>query len=80
MTLTRIDYAMTAIFTVEALLKIITLGFLINGPKSYLRIEPWNVLDFLIVVISLISLGIDSDFSVVKVLRVARILRPLRLI
>lgn len=73
------DLVFTTIFTIEALLKIIALGFMCNGKYSYMR-DLWNVLDFIIVFFSLISLGIDSGLSVVKVLRVARILRPLRLI
>ena len=74
-----IDLVMTSIFCLEALLKIIALGFLFNGPKSYL-FDAWNVLDFMIVAFSVLSLSIDTDLSYIKVLRVARILRPLRLI
>ena len=74
-----IDIVFTTIFTLEALLKIIALGFLFNGKHSYLR-DSWNILDFIIVFFSLLSLGIDAKLSIVKVLRVARILRPLRLI
>ena len=77
--LKKIDIGMTAIFSLEALLKIITSGFLLNGKKSYLR-DAWNMLDFTIVVLSIVSLNISADISFVKVLRVARILRPLRLI
>lgn len=73
------DLVFTSIFTLEAALKIIALGFMCNGKRSYLR-DAWNVLDFIIVLFSLISLGVDADLSVIKVLRVARILRPLRLI
>ena len=77
--LEQIDIAMTIVFSIEALLKIISSGFLLNGKRSYLR-DPWNMLDFLIVVLSIVSLNITADISFVKVLRVARILRPLRLI
>lgn len=35
-TLFNLDLAMTACFTLEMVLKIITLGFVMNGPKSYL--------------------------------------------
>jgi hypothetical protein len=34
--LTKLDYTMTAIFSTEALIKIIVLGFYFNGSKSYL--------------------------------------------
>ena len=77
--LEKIDIGMTAVFSLEALLKIITSGFLLNGKKSYLR-NSWNILDFTIVIMSIVSLSIDANISFVKVLRVARILRPLRLI
>lgn len=39
--LEQIDIGMTAAFSLEATLKIITLGFLLNGKKSYLR-DTWN--------------------------------------
>lgn len=77
--LSNIDLVVTIIFCLEALLKIVSLGFIINGKNSYLQ-DSWNILDFTIVLISLISLSIDTDISFIKVLRVARILRPLRLI
>ena len=67
------------IFCIEAILKIIVMGFLINGKKSYL-LDSWNVLDFIIVAFSLPNFFLDSSFSLVKVLRVARIIRPLRLV
>jgi len=78
-TLTKIDYVFTGIFCFEATLKIISFGFIMNGNHSYLS-NSWNILDFIIVVLSLVSLFVDAKLSIVKVLRVARILRPLRLI
>ena len=78
-TLEKIDLGMTAAFCLEASLKIITLGFILNGQKSYLM-DNWNILDFIIVLFSLVSLSISADIGFIKVLRVARILRPLRLI
>lgn len=77
--LQKIDYAFTVIFCLEATLKIVAHGFIKNGSTSYLS-SYWNVLDFVIVIVSLVSTTVDSQWSVVKVLRVARILRPLRLI
>ena len=74
-----IDYVTTGVFTIEAMLKIIALGFLFNGKKSYLR-DSWNQLDFTIVVSGLISITTDSDIGFFKVLRIMRVLRPLRLI
>ena len=50
-----IDYFMTAVFTSEMILKIITYGLIINGKQSYLR-NTWNMVDCTIVIVSLISL------------------------
>ena len=75
----NIDKVTTTIFTIEAVLKIIAHGFILNGKKSYLR-NSWNILDFIIVVSALLSLTSDSDIGFFKVLRILRVLRPLRLI
>ena len=77
--LKRIDLALTCAFAIEAILKIITTGFWFNGSKSYLR-DSWNILDFSIVVFSSLGLIMRTDFKTIKILRFARILRPLRLI
>ncbi|XP_043933418.1 voltage-dependent L-type calcium channel subunit alpha-1D [Protopterus annectens] len=73
------DYAFTAIFTVEILLKVTTFGvFLHKG--SFCR-NYFNLLDLLVVGVSLVSFGMQSSaISVVKILRVLRVLRPLRAI
>uniref|UniRef100_A0A670YBC9 Voltage-dependent L-type calcium channel subunit alpha n=1 Tax=Pseudonaja textilis TaxID=8673 RepID=A0A670YBC9_PSETE len=73
------DYAFTSIFTVEILLKMTSYGaFLHKG--SFCR-NWFNLLDLLVVSVSLISFGIHSSaISVVKILRVLRVLRPLRAI
>ena len=69
-----VDTAMTAIFILEALLKIISFGFLFNGRNSYLR-QSWNQLDLLIIMFSLLSLTPLSDnYKAFKVLRVLRII------
>ena len=60
----------------QAVLKILALGFVFNGKRSYLR-DPWNVLDLCIVLVSLVSLLGDPHL---KPLRVLRALRPLRLV
>ncbi|XP_068930637.1 voltage-dependent L-type calcium channel subunit alpha-1S isoform X1 [Petaurus breviceps papuanus] len=73
------DIAFTSVFTVEIVLKMTTYGaFLHKG--SFLR-NYFNILDLLVVAVSLISMGIESStISVVKILRVLRVLRPLRAI
>lgn len=75
-----LDYFMTFIFFFEATFKIIAKGFIINGKKSYLR-SYWNMLDFIIVVFSVISVFANSEsVKAFKVFRLLRILRPLRVI
>lgn len=51
-----IDLALTAIFAIEVLLKVIAFGLLLNGPKSYLR-SVWNILDLTIIVLSVILIN-----------------------
>ena len=74
------DIALTAIFALEMVLKIISFGFIFNGKKSYLR-NSWNIIDFTIVTFSLIDLSADNlELGIFKVLRLLRVLRPLRII
>ena len=69
------------IFTSESALKIIAYGFAFH-PGAYLR-NGWNILDFIIVVIALLS-TVLSHLAIkgfdVKALRAFRVLRPLRLV
>ena len=58
--LKRADMVITIIFIIEALVKIIVLGFFLNGRHSYLM-DSWNLLDFIIVSISTASLFIDNS-------------------
>ncbi|XP_077013487.1 voltage-dependent L-type calcium channel subunit alpha-1S isoform X2 [Tamandua tetradactyla] len=73
------DIAFTSVFTVEIVLKMTTYGaFLHKG--SFCR-NYFNILDLVVVAVSLISMGLESSaISVVKILRVLRVLRPLRAI
>lgn len=75
-----IDYGMTVIFTSEMILKIVTYGLLFNGKMSYLR-NTWNIIDSLIVIVSLVSLGFTNvNLSFFKILRMLRVVRPIRMI
>ena len=47
---------LTIIFAIEALIKIIALGFYWNGSKSYLK-NGWNRLDFSIVLLTLAQMN-----------------------
>ncbi len=70
------EYIFIAIFSSEALLKIIGMGFLF-GPKTYLR-DGWNVLDFFVVLISWTSLIPSvNNFQVLRTLRLFRVLRSI---
>jgi hypothetical protein len=51
-----IDFATTIIFLFEFLAKTIAYGFIFNGPPSYLK-NPWNLMDFIIVILSLASIS-----------------------
>ncbi|CDQ97620.1 unnamed protein product [Oncorhynchus mykiss] len=73
------DYVFTSMFTFEIMLKMTTYGaFLHKG--AFCR-NTFNLLDLLVVGVSLVSFCIQSSaISVVKILRVLRVLRPLRAI
>ena len=76
------EFIFLAVFTFEMIAKIIAMGFIWTPPKlsdgiggSYLR-DPWNWLDFIVVIVAFMSLipGV-GNFSG---LRTVRILRPLK--
>ncbi|XP_065171209.1 voltage-dependent calcium channel type A subunit alpha-1-like isoform X27 [Atheta coriaria] len=78
-----LDLGFTAVFATELLLKIIDLGIILH-PGAYLR-EFWNLIDAIVVVCALISMGFDflgtsTSLSTIKSLRVLRVLRPLKTI
>ena len=72
---------MTIIFSVELCFKIIVHGLFFNGKHSYLRKIP-NLLDFLIVISSIVGLvlGDEGGTGFLMAFRTLRILRPLRII
>eukprot|EP00899_Mesostigma_viride_P006366 jgi/Mesvir1/15730/Mv03304-RA.1 len=67
----------TAFFIGEMVIKIIAMGF-VADPRCYLR-DPWNVMDFLVVVGSILGLLPSLNGNVSSV-RTVRVLRPLRTI
>jgi len=76
----HINTVMTFSFILEFLIKIITHGFACNGPDSYI-LNAWNIMDFIIVMVSIFDfLPLDSDLNFFKVLRLMRVIRPLRMI
>lgn len=58
--LNTIDIVTTVIFSIECLIKILTFGLIFNGKSSYLQ-NGWNIIDFIIVIFSVISLTPLSD-------------------
>jgi hypothetical protein len=65
------------LYTLEMFLKILGLGFFLNR-GSYLR-DPWNLLDFIIVISGYIPLFIQGNSGVnLSGLRSLRVLRPLK--
>ncbi len=74
-----IDVVMTSLFSLEVIIKVISCDlFYLDG--AYLR-SPWNIMDLLIVIFSIVSLFSDQDgLSALKALRCLRALRPLRVI
>jgi len=83
------DVILNIIFIAECIMKILSMGFVMEK-GSYLR-DSWNKLDFLIVCVSLFDFQIiiskyssdtqsSTNVGFLKVLRMLRILRPLRFI
>ncbi|XP_062419871.1 dihydropyridine-sensitive L-type skeletal muscle calcium channel subunit alpha-1-like isoform X3 [Pungitius pungitius] len=73
------DIVFTTVFTAEIVLKMTTYGAILHK-GSFCR-NSFNILDLLVVSVSLLSMGMESSaISVVKILRVLRVLRPLRAI
>ncbi len=75
----------TCVFAAEAILKIIAMGFFSSANKEVTPyiMSGWNVLDFFVVVTSLINVFNFSDvqiFKTFKAIRALRILRPMRVL
>ena len=70
----KCEIIFTAVFVLECILKIISQGFF-KGKHAYLR-SGWNVMDFVLVLISLV--GIVPGVPNLSVIRSIRVLRPLR--
>ncbi|XP_046879215.1 LOW QUALITY PROTEIN: voltage-dependent L-type calcium channel subunit alpha-1C [Hypomesus transpacificus] len=73
------DHVFTGLFTIEIILKMTAYGAFVHK-GSFCR-NYFNILDLVVVSVSLISSAIQSSaINVVKILRVLRVLRPLRAI
>jgi voltage-gated sodium channel len=74
--LDTLDTVILGIFAIEAVIKILAEG---NRPQNYFK-SPWNFFDFVIVVACLLEPIINMEAGFLPVLRLARILRVLRLV
>ncbi|KAA0714093.1 Voltage-dependent L-type calcium channel subunit alpha-1D [Triplophysa tibetana] len=90
----QVEYVFLVIFTIETFMKILAYG-LVMHPSSYIR-NGWNLLDFVIVIVGLFSVVLETVTHKsgettshtpgkpggldVKALRAFRVLRPLRLV
>lgn len=64
------------IFTFEMVLKVISLGFCVEK-NSYIR-DPWNILDFTVVIIGWLGLLINAgNISAIRTIRIMRSLRTI---
>ena len=82
-TLELFGNVISALFIAECALKIYVMGF-VRGKFAYLK-DNYNILDFVIVVFSILSWVLESldtgiDISYLKALRALRALRPLKLV
>lgn len=81
-TLKIIGDVVSILFIIECVLKIFVMGF-VRGKKTYLH-DSFNILDFVIVVISIVAWILESqdgfDISFVRARKALRALRPLKLV
>ena len=85
-----LGYIFTALFALEALMRIIALNFVFH-PTAYLK-DAWNVLDFAVVIVSILTSAVprsaltasgsesENLISVMHGLKALRAVRPLRVI
>ncbi|ESO85582.1 hypothetical protein LOTGIDRAFT_107523 [Lottia gigantea] len=70
-----VELIFTGIYTVEAIMKILSRGFILK-PFTYLR-EPWNWLDFFVISIAYLTMFI-KELGNLSALRTFRVLRALK--
>ena len=72
------DYVFLGLYSLEMILKILGMGFFFEK-EAYIK-DPWNVLDFVIVLSGYFEIMFGGVFFDAKSLRTFRVLRPLRTI
>ena len=83
--LKTIDFFFTILFTIEMILKVISMGFYWKPdyyprgdiPPPYLKVG-WNILDFVVVVTAWLNMALGDSAGGLKALRSIRALRALR--
>ena len=86
---THVNTIVTVVFTIEVIFKWIVYGVINNGPQSYFK-DVWNLIDFIITNVSILSIIFDnlvlSDASLaessnkLELIKILRVLRSIRLI
>lgn len=83
LTMALILNIISGVFVAECVLKILVQGLYFGSEKTYLK-ETWNILDFVIVLFSVLTwileAVIQSDISFIRGFRALRALRPLRVV
>ena len=72
------DIICTSLFVSEMIVKVLAYGLFFEK-GAYLR-NAWNILDFFVVIVSILNLANIGPGNALKALRTLRVLRPLRMI
>jgi hypothetical protein len=72
--ITALEYLFLVLYTIEMTLKILGMGFVVSD-ESYLR-DPWNIMDFVIVISAYVPHLLNSGSLQLTGLRALRVLRP----
>eukprot|EP00434_Breviolum_minutum_P026450 symbB.v1.2.023384.t1/scaffold2106.1/size89218/3 len=72
------DYLFAVLFGAEMVIKLIAFG-LIWSQNAYLK-DGWNILDGVVVIVSIVDLAVDGGGGFLKGVRILRAFRPLRII
>lgn len=71
-----LEYIFIAVFSTEFVLKVIAMGF-VSTNGAYLN-DYWNIIDFVVLLLSLISVAPSVNFGGVNILRTLRVFRALK--
>ena len=71
--LEKVGLFLNIVFAIESIVKIVAYGFIL-GKNTYMR-NSWNILDFIIVLSSLVG---DSELKLIRLIRVMKPLRTIR--